>query len=52
MMDSLPKEHGRPASPMMAHSQVKGTNGRAHTLKCYHASMPDFKRKHAHGKEK
>jgi len=36
----------------MARSQVKGINRRAHKLKYYHASMPDFKRKRAHGKEK
>ena len=48
----LPKEHGRPASPMMARSQVKEINGRVHKLKCYHVPMPDFKREYAPGKEK
>jgi hypothetical protein len=52
IMDSPPKEHGRPASPMMARSQVKEINGRVHKLKCYHVPMPDFKREHAPGKEK
>jgi hypothetical protein len=51
-MDSPPKEHGRPASPTMARSQVNGINGRAHKLKCYHVPMPDFKREHAPDKEK
>ena len=52
IMDSPPEEHGRPASPRMARSQVKEINGRAHKLKCYHVPMPDFKSEHSPGKEK